>query len=71
VRPDALLHERRAAALQRLYEWSAAHLGEPCLLELVRDGNPISVWPFEERYVWRAPKMKLTSRVLERATRPH
>jgi hypothetical protein len=26
--------------LQRLYEWSAEELGEPRLLELVREGNP-------------------------------
>ena len=43
--------------LQRLYEWSAAELGEPRLLELVRDGNPIYAWPFEERHVWRAPPL--------------
>jgi hypothetical protein len=56
--------------LQRLYEWSAAELGEPCLLELVRDGSPIYAWPFEERHVWRAGDMPLAARVLERATRP-
>jgi hypothetical protein len=55
--------------LQRLYEWSAQELGEPRLLELVRDGNPIYAWPFEQRHVWRAPEMKLAGRVLERATR--
>jgi hypothetical protein len=55
--------------LQCLYEWSAEELGEPCLLELVRDGNPIYAWPFEQRHVWRAPKMKLAGRVLERVTR--
>jgi hypothetical protein len=27
--------------LQRIYEWSAREVGEPRLLELVRDGNPI------------------------------
>jgi hypothetical protein len=55
--------------LQRLYEWSAQELGEPRLLELVRDGNPIYVWPFEERHVWRSPQMPFAGRVLERATR--
>ena len=55
--------------LQRLYEWSAEELGEPRLLELVRDGNPIYAWPFEQRHVWRTPRMKLLGRVLERATR--
>jgi hypothetical protein len=55
--------------LQRLYEWSAKELGEPRLLQLVRDGSPIYAWPFEERYVWRAPAMPLAARVLERVTR--
>ena len=55
--------------LQRLYEWSAVELGEPCVLELVRDGNPIYAWPFEQRHVWRPPKMRLAGRVLERVTR--
>jgi hypothetical protein len=55
--------------LQRLYEWSADELGEPRLLDLVRDGNPIYAWPYEERHVWRSPHMPLIGRVLERATR--
>ena len=55
--------------LQRTYEWSTAELGEPRLLELVRDGNPIYAWPFEERHVWRPPHMPPVGRVLERATR--
>jgi hypothetical protein len=58
-----------APRLQGLYEWSAEELGEPRLLELVRDGNPIYAWPFEQRHVWRVPPMKLPSRVLERVTR--
>jgi hypothetical protein len=55
--------------LQRLYEWSAEELAEPRLLELVRDGNPIYAWPFEQRHVWRTAHMPLAARVLERATR--
>jgi hypothetical protein len=55
--------------LQRLYEWSAAELGEPRLLDLVRDGNPIYVWPFEQRHVWSTPEMPLPGRVLQRLTR--
>jgi hypothetical protein len=54
--------------LQRVYEWSAAELGEPRVLDLVRDGNPIYAWPFEERHVWRSPEMPLAGRILERAT---
>ncbi len=56
--------------LQHLYEWSAAELGEPRLLELIRDGNPIYAWSFEERHVWCAPELPPAARLLERATRP-
>jgi hypothetical protein len=56
--------------LQRLYEWSADELGEPRLLELVRDGNPIYAWPFGQRHVWRARQMPLAARALARVTRP-
>ena len=56
--------------LQRLYEWSAEELAEPLLLGLVRDGNPIYAWPFEQRHVWRTPDMPFAARVLERVTRP-
>jgi hypothetical protein len=59
-----------APRLQRVYEWSAEELREPRLRELVRDGNPIYAWPFEERHVWRSPHMPFAARVLERATRP-
>src|SRR3954451_16926532 len=55
--------------LQCLYEWSAEALDEPRLQELVRDGNPIYAWPFEQRHVWRTPNMPLAARVLERVTR--
>jgi hypothetical protein len=55
--------------LQPLYEWSAEELGEPHLLELVRDGNPIYAWPYAERHVWHSPHMPLAGRVLERVTR--
>jgi hypothetical protein len=56
--------------LHRLYEWSAKNLDEPRLLELVREGNPIYAWPFEQRHVWRRPNMPLAARLLERVTCP-
>ena len=56
--------------LQRLYEWSAGELADPRVLGLVRDGNPIYAWPFEERHVWRSLHMPLPARVLEHVTRP-
>jgi hypothetical protein len=45
-------------------------LREPRLLGLVRDGSPLYAWPFEQRQVWRSPKMPFAGRMLERATRP-
>jgi hypothetical protein len=59
-----------APRLQRLYEWSAQELREPRLLELVREGNPIYAWPFEQRHVWHTGKMPFAGRLLERLTRP-
>jgi hypothetical protein len=54
---------------QSVYEWSAEELGEPRLLDLIRDGNPIYAWPFDQRHVWRAPEMPLAGRVLASLTR--
>jgi hypothetical protein len=53
-----------APRLQRLYAWSAEELGEPRVVELVRDGSPIYAWPFEQRHVWRTPHMPLAAQVL-------
>ena len=55
--------------LQRLYEWSAGELSEPRVLELIRGGNPIYAWRFEQRGVWRIPEMPLAGRLVERVTR--
>jgi hypothetical protein len=59
-----------APRLQALYEWSAEELAEPRVCELVREGNPIYAWPFEERHVWHARQMPVAARVLGRVTRP-
>ena len=56
--------------LQRLYEWSADELADPRVLELIRHGNPIYAWSFEERHVWRTGHMPFPARVLEHLTRP-
>jgi hypothetical protein len=55
--------------LQPLYEWSAEELGEPRVLELVRDGNPIYAWPFDQRHVWRSSRIPFAAQVLARLTR--
>jgi hypothetical protein len=56
--------------LQPLYEWSADELADPRVLGLVRSGNPIYAWPFEDRHVWHTRHMPFAARVLERLTRP-
>ena len=58
-----------APRLQRLYEWSAATLREPGLLDLVRNGRPIYAWPYDGRDVWRLSHMPVPGRILERVTR--
>ena len=58
-----------APRLQRLYEWSAEDLGEPRLLELVRDGSPIYAWPYEQQHVWHPRSIPFPGRLLERLTR--
>jgi hypothetical protein len=54
--------------LQPLYEWSGEEIGEPRLLELVRDGSPTYAWPYEQRHVWRADETPLAARALRRIT---
>jgi hypothetical protein len=56
--------------LQALYEWSATTLGEPGLLDLVREGNPAYAWPLERAEVWTTSRMTLPARALARVTRP-
>jgi hypothetical protein len=56
--------------LQALYEWSAGELGEPRLLDLVRDGSPVYEWRYADRHVWRARHLPLAGRALARVTRP-
>ena len=58
-----------APRLQRLYEWSAEVLGEPRLLGLVRYGSPIYAWPYEQRHVWRTPRLGFPGQAIERLTR--
>jgi hypothetical protein len=52
--------------LQRLFEWSAEELGEPALCELIRDGNPIYAWSFEDRRVWNPERITSSVRLLRR-----
>jgi hypothetical protein len=44
-------------------------LGEPRLLGLVREGNPIYAWPYERRHVWRTERLPFPGVVVARLTR--
>jgi hypothetical protein len=52
--------------LQDLYEWSAAELDEPGLLECIRDGSPTYAWAFEDRAVWHPERRPMAVRAIER-----
>lgn len=56
--------------LQRLYEWSAEELNQPGLLSLIREGNPIYAWLFENRDVWQPAKPTFAVRTLRRILPP-
>ena len=59
-----------APRLQPLYEWSADTLGEAGLLDLVHEGSPIYVWPYDQKHVWRSPRTSSIQRAVERVTEP-
>jgi len=62
--------------LQQLYEWSAHELGQPGLLDCVRDGALTYAWSYDERGVWqprRSFMLRMTRQLLppeRRARRP-
>ncbi len=55
--------------LQRLYEWSAAELGEPLLANLASNGVPSYVSPDEAAPIWRPTPGSMPVRLLRRITR--
>jgi hypothetical protein len=55
--------------LQQLYEWSAHELGEPGLLDCVRDGALTYAWSFDDRNVWQ-PRKSLILQMAHRALPP-
>ncbi|HKR70609.1 MAG TPA: hypothetical protein VJT16_17345 [Streptosporangiaceae bacterium] len=62
--------------LQQLYEWSAHELGQPGLLDCVRDGALTYAWSYDDRGVWqprRSFMLRMTRQLLppeRRARRP-
>ena len=59
-----------APRVDALYAASAQALGEPRLLDLVRDGAPAYEWPAELRDVWEPPSSGRIRIVVGLATRP-
>lgn len=43
---------------QSLYEFAAADLGEPKLLDFIEDGSLTYAWPYEDRDVWEARRSR-------------
>jgi hypothetical protein len=58
-----------SARIEELYAASARALGEPRLLDLVRDGAPAYEWPAELRGVWEPPSSGRIRAVVGFATR--
>ena len=58
-----------SARIEELYAASARALGEPRLLDLVRDGAPAYEWPAELRDVWEPPSSGRIRAVVGFATR--
>ena len=59
-----------APRLQQLYEWSANELGEPALLECIRDGSPTYAWSFNDRAIWHPSRPPRAARVIARILPP-
>ena len=56
--------------LQQLYQWSADELGEPALLDCIRDGSPTYAWSFSDREVWHPVRPARTVRGIVRLLPP-
>ncbi len=54
--------------VQQLYEFVAADLGEPGLLDFISDGSLVYAWPFEDRHVWMPAKSRALIRAITRLT---
>lgn len=58
-----------APRLQQIYEWSAAELAAPGLLECTRNGSLTYAWPYRDRHVWH-PRQTRTIRWIHRLLPP-
>ena len=58
------------ARVDDLYASAARALGEPLLVDLVRQGEPAYSWPADERSVWRPSTDGWLTSIVAFATRP-
>ena len=56
--------------IDELYASSARALGEPRLLDLLRDGTPAYEWPVSQRHVWTPRRRPRLTAVMDVLTRP-
>jgi hypothetical protein len=54
---------------QALYTHAASVLGEPRVLGMIRDGQPVYAWSYHDRHVWTTAKAPLAIRVLKKLAR--
>jgi hypothetical protein len=50
--------------MQALYDFAAADLQEPRILDLIREGFPVYAWTYEERHAWRTARARRARSVL-------
>jgi hypothetical protein len=55
---------------QALYAFAAADLGEPRLLDFIRDGCLVYAWRYEDRYAWTTTRAPAVSSALSWLTAP-
>lgn len=50
--------------IQALYDFAAADLEEPGLLDLIKDGSPVYAWAYQDRDAWTTARARKTRSVL-------
>jgi hypothetical protein len=50
--------------MQALYDFAAADLEEPGLLDLIKDGFPVYAWAYQDRDAWTTARARKARSVL-------
>jgi hypothetical protein len=50
--------------MQALYDFAAADLDEPGLLDLIKDGYPVYAWTYDDRHAWTTTRARKARAVL-------